>query len=66
MEQGIIQDIRFTGDFLALLEVSGAQDALKGVKFEREAVRDALQPLPIREIFGSIAAEEILQLLFDI
>ena len=66
VEQGIIRDIRFTGDFLALLEVSGAQNALKGVRFDREAVRSALAPLPIREIFGSIGPDEILQLLFDL
>ena len=41
-------------------------DALKGVRFDREAVRSALAPLPIREIFGSIGPDEILQLLFDL
>lgn len=64
VEQGIIRDIRFTGDFLALLEVSGGEEALKGVKFEPGTVRQALETLPVLEMFGGITVEEILQLLF--
>ena len=66
VEQGIIREIRFTGDFLALTEVSQAEKALTGVRFERQPVAEGLAALPLQALFGSVTAEEILQLLFEI
>ena len=66
VEQGIIREIRFTGDFLALTEVSQAEKALTGVRFERPPVAEVLAALPLQALFGSVTAEEILQLLFEI
>lgn len=65
VQGGVIQDVKFIGDFLALMEIDPAQDALKGVRFEREDVRNALKPLPIDRMFGAITLNEILTLLFD-
>lgn len=66
VQNGVIQDIRFIGDFLALMEIDPAQDELKGVRFERENVRKALEPLPIEQIFGAVTLEDILTLLFEV
>lgn len=65
VQNGLIQDIRFIGDFLALIEIDPAQDALKGVRFEREDVRRALGSLPIEKIFGAVTVNDILMLLFE-
>ncbi len=65
VQNGVIQDIRFIGDFLALMEIDPAQEALNGVRFEREDVRKALAPLPIGKIFGAVTTDEILTLLFE-
>ncbi len=65
VQNGVIQDIRFIGDFLALMEIDPAQEALNGVRFEREDVRTALAPLPIGKIFGAVTTDEILTLLFE-
>ena len=66
VEQGVIREIRFTGDFLAISEVAPLEQALQGVKFERQDVADVLKRFPLHEMFGGITEEEILQLLFDI
>lgn len=65
VQNGLIQDIRFIGDFLALIEIDPAQDVLKGVRFEREDVRRALESLPIEKIFGAVTVNDILMLLFE-
>lgn len=65
VQNGVIQDIRFIGDFLALTEIDPAQDALKSVRFEREDVRRALAPLSIDKLFGAVTLEDILTLLFE-
>lgn len=65
IQNGTIQGIQFIGDFLAVMEIDPAQDALKGVRFERNDVQKALEALPIEKIFGEVDLDNILTLLFE-
>ena len=64
VEQGIIQEIRFFGDFLAVSPIQPLEDALKGCPFRREAVGAVLDQFPLGELFGGITREEVLDTLF--
>ena len=64
VESGVIRDAVFTGDFMARTDSTPAAEALRGVRFEREAVRAALAPLDLDAMFGGIAPDEILEVLF--
>lgn len=65
VEKGVIKDIAFFGDFMAVRDNTAAVDALKGTVFSPEAVRAVLSGLPVSEMFGGIGPDEICALLFD-
>lgn len=65
VEKGLIRDIAFFGDFMAVRDNSPAVEALRGVSFSPEAVRAALEGLPLGEMFGNLGANEICSLMFD-
>lgn len=62
--EGVIRDIRFIGDYLAVTPNTPAADALRGVKYRREDVEAALSGLRLEPMFGGITAEELLETLF--
>ena len=62
--EGVIRDIRFIGDYLAVTPNTPAADALRGVKYRRGDVEAALSGLRLEPMFGGITAEEILETLF--
>lgn len=61
---GVIEEIDFLGDFLARRELTPVRDALRGVPMEEAAVANVLETLPLQDYFGTILAEELLELLF--
>ena len=61
---GVITDIRFRGDFLAVCSMEPLVEALRGVPFRREDVRRVLDSRPIAELFGGITAEQVLDTMF--
>lgn len=63
--KGRISDIRFMGDYMALEDSAPVTDALRNCMFQREEVRQCLKKLALDRYFGTITAEEILELLFE-
>ena len=61
---GVIADVKFLGDFMAVLPNTAAADALKGVKYRREDVERTLSGLPLMPMFGGISLEDILDVMF--
>ena len=64
VEQGLITDIVFYGDFLAVSPLDGLCQALKGCPFRREDVRAVLERFPVGELFGAIRADQVMDTLF--
>ena len=64
VEQGLITDIVFYGDFLAVSPLDGLCRALKGCPFRREDVRAVLERFPVGELFGAIRADQVMDTLF--
>ena len=56
-----IQDIKIYGDFFGIEDVAAVEDVLRGVKYEREDVLNALQTINLGRYFAGITAEEIAE-----
>ena len=64
VEQGVIKEVKVYGDFFGLGDISDVEDALVGVRFEREAVNQVFENLDFNKYFGRVTAAEILTLIF--
>lgn len=65
MENGRIEYIDFAGDFLSRVSIQQLQEALFGVPWNPEAIKEILTQFALDEYFGSISAEEILKTMFE-
>ena len=63
-ENGIVKEISFFGDYLSVCPMAPVQQALAGCPFRREAVERVLSSFPLADYFGSIALEELSDLIF--
>ena len=61
---GVIEDIRFRGDFMAMEECVAVADALRDVKFLRRDVEAILNRFDLHTMFGSISGDDILDTIF--
>ena len=57
VEQGVIKEVKVYGDFFGLGDISDVEDALVGVRFEREAVNQVFENLDVNKYFGRVTAE---------
>ena len=64
VEGGVIRAARISGDFLAVVPCTPAEEALRGAPFERAAAAAALAPLDLPPMLGGMGAEELLSLMF--
>ena len=56
-----IQDIKIYGDFFGIEDVAAVEDVLRGVKYEREDVLEALETIDISRYFAGISRQEIAE-----
>ena len=61
---GVIENIRFRGDFMALEECHAVCEALHGIKFLRRDVKIILDRFDLRTMFGAITTTDILDTIF--
>lgn len=64
IEDNIIKDIQFLGDFLSLKDVKDVEQALIGTKYQFEDVNNVLSKFNLLHYFGTISKEEIIHLIF--
>lgn len=62
---GIIEDIKFFGDFFGVKDVAELADMLKGVKYDRQSVAEVINKVEIKEYFMGISNEEAIDILVD-
>lgn len=66
VKQGVIAQIKFYGDFLAVSPVHILEEALLGCEYRREAIQQTLSGLPVEACLGGITAEECMQTILNI
>jgi lipoate---protein ligase len=64
VNQGSIQAIKFYGDFLGHGEVSDLEELLTGIRYDPEALQEALKEVDIQLYFGELALEDLVSLLY--
>ncbi|CAM3220342.1 lipoate--protein ligase [Vagococcus fessus] len=61
---GVINDIRIFGDFFGLGEIKDVEDLLRGTKYDKESIREAVEKIDIQKYFGGIQVDDLVQLLY--
>ncbi|ABR73929.1 lipoate--protein ligase [Actinobacillus succinogenes] len=65
VEQGHIKAIRIYGDFFGMGEMAELEQALTGVKYEKNAVLAIFERMNVKHYFGDIAADALAELLVN-
>ncbi|AXY24738.1 lipoate--protein ligase [Suicoccus acidiformans] len=62
---GRIQDATIYGDFFGLGDIADVEEHLNGVKYDRAAIKEALEELDLNRYLGDVTAEALVAALFD-
>lgn len=62
VKDGIIDDIRFYGDYFSVKDVNELEDELKGLKYDYEGISALVDMLPLSQYFTGITSEDFLKL----
>ncbi len=60
-----IQDIKIYGDFFGIEDVKAVEDLLRGIKYERESIRNALSSIDLSRYFAGISLDEIVKAVIE-
>ncbi|MDT0109408.1 lipoate--protein ligase [Listeria booriae] len=62
--KSVIADVKIFGDFFGVGDVTEIEDKLRGVNYDRKAIKTALQGVDIKHYFGNITLEDFLDLIY--
>ncbi len=61
---GHIEDIKIYGDFFGKTPIRDFEDALRGVRYDKAAIQQALKDLDFNLFFGQVDRDEIMDLIY--
>ncbi|WP_138419755.1 lipoate--protein ligase [Aquibacillus sediminis] len=64
VNKGMIENCKIFGDFFGIGDVSIIEQALTGIRYERQAIDDALSDIDVPHYLGKISKEDFVQLLY--
>lgn len=64
VKDGIVSGCKIFGDFLGLRDIGSVEQLIKGRKYIREEIQDALESVDIRMYFGNIGRDELVSCFF--
>ncbi|MGX7109017.1 lipoate--protein ligase [Facklamia miroungae] len=65
IKDAMITDTKIYGDFFGLGEIEDLENALTGVKFERQSILEVLQDMDLKKYLGNVEAEELVEMIFS-
>ena len=65
VDDGVVTELRFYGDFMAASSMDEVTAALTGCQFRPEVFAEKLDAFDLPKYFGAVTKEEILQTVFD-
>lgn len=65
IDNGIINQCRFYGDFLGTMDIEDVEKKLKGKKYKKDEINSVLTNICTNEYFGGITKNEIMSCMFD-
>lgn len=63
--KGIINDIKFFGDFFGVRDVAELANLLKGAKYDKQTISDIIAKVHINDYFLGVTNEEAIDILVD-
>ena len=64
VDQGKITNTKIFGDFFGLGEITDVEDQLRGVKYELESIKNALEQVDLNKYIGNVTPEQIAQIIY--
>ncbi|MGM0123609.1 lipoate-protein ligase A [Enterococcus sp. AZ194] len=64
VSNGEIVEAKIFGDFFGLGEISDVEKALVGVKYEKNAINEAVKGIDVKKYFGNIEVEDLAELIY--
>ncbi|MFD1029844.1 lipoate--protein ligase [Metaplanococcus flavidus] len=64
VEKGVVENAKIFGDFFGVGDISELENALTGVKYERNALDEAISGMDIPKLLGGITKEDFLKLIY--
>lgn len=64
VEKGHIEDFKIFGDFFGKEPVENIESLLKGVRYEKEDISEALSEIEVMDYFGDLPKEDFLDLIY--
>lgn len=64
LKENRITSCRFGGDFLGNLPTSEIEEALTGIPYEINAIRECLSPIDISRYFDKVVADDLMKMMF--
>ncbi|WP_429996397.1 lipoate protein ligase C-terminal domain-containing protein, partial [Mycoplasmopsis bovis] len=61
IENSIIKDIIFAGDFLSKKDIRDVETLFKGIRYDEKSVREVLTKIDIENYFGTLTEDEIVK-----
>jgi len=65
VKDGVINDIKFFGDFLGYGDSDDIENLLKGVQFKEEEIMDALKNADLKFYFGNIELNDFVNFIYN-
>ncbi|EOL48863.1 lipoyltransferase and lipoate-protein ligase [Enterococcus phoeniculicola] len=64
VSNGEIVEAKIFGDFFGLGEISDVENALVGVKYEKNAINEAVKAIDVKKYFGNIEVQDLADLIY--
>lgn len=65
VEKGRLSDIKFYGDFFGIREIAELETALKGLAYDRQSLRSALDGLAVKEYIGGMDQDSLAEMFWE-
>jgi lipoate---protein ligase len=64
VDKGKIENCKIYGDFFGVGDVNEIEEKLKGIRYERSEIEEALEDVDIKHYFGNVTKEEFIGLVY--
>ncbi len=64
VKKGIIENCKIYGDFFGIGEIVELEDQLKGVQYNREAIKEAVKEVDLQYYLGKLTEDDFLSLVY--
>ncbi|MGM8214718.1 lipoate--protein ligase [Bacillaceae bacterium W0354] len=64
VKKGVIENCTIYGDFFGIGEISELEEKLKGIQYNREAIKEAVKNVDLQYYLGKLTEEDFLSLVY--